>query len=97
MRGQRARIKGFNAQTQVIHVAPFRTGRNATLAADFTIHRHQINQCIAGAQLGETDVITLALQRTAQHVAIKAHHARHVDGTQHHVIQAENAEHRLMA
>ena len=59
MRGQRPRIKGFDAQAKVIHIAPLRARRGAALAADFTIHRHQIDQRIAGAQLRQAEILAL--------------------------------------
>ena len=50
-------VERLDAQAEVVEVAPLAPGRHTAGAAQRTVHRHQVDQRAAGAQLHQADVV----------------------------------------
>ena len=85
----------FHPQAQVIHVVSFLTGRRATVAAKLAVDGHQVDQRRAGAQLHQSNPLLPPFFVAAQHVALKALHRFHVDGTQDYVVNFTDTNHGI--
>src|ERR1700733_4216829 len=85
-------LEGCNGETEVLDVAawPRRLG-----AAERAVDPHQVDEAAAGAQLREAELRLLALERTAEHVAVEGEHRRQLLHPQHDVVDALHAE-RMM-
>src|SRR6185312_3370496 len=91
----RLAIERGDAQAEVIEVAAFRARRGTAKAAEFSTHRHQVDQRCTGAQLIQADIALYLLQRAAQHLDIEMQHRVAIRDAQHYMVDVLDLEHPL--
>ena len=90
MRHDRAGVERSHPQAEVIHVAALRARRRAALSAQHTVHRHEVDERVARAQLQQSDLLLEHLDAAAEDIAIEIAGAVQVGDAQHDVIEAED-------
>src|SRR4051812_7484838 len=95
MGGNRRGVEWLDPQAEMVQVAAFASRCGATLAAERSIDRHQIDQRGAGPKLIQAQVFLNFLHRATQHVAVEMHHGRKIDDPQDHVVQVLDCQHRI--
>ena len=87
-------LKGFDPNTEVVHVPTLFPGCGATLPPDLAVNRNYINQGITGTQLNQPEFRRgPPLDITPQDAAIKPDHRLDVPSAYDHVIQAFDPNH----
>jgi hypothetical protein len=76
----------------MIHVAAFYAGSCAAFLPKFAVYRNQVDERLACPHLNQPNVLPGALDLTAEHVAVKAGHARRILYAQDDVIEAEDVD-----
>ena len=85
-------IKGFETNTEVVHVSVPRCG--TTLPANIAVNRYYIDQGITGTQLNEPEFWRRSpLDNTSQDLAIKRDHGLSVLRAYDYMIQSCNSNH----
>ncbi len=77
----------------MVDIARLGARRRAAHASQLAVDRHQVDHRTAGAQLHQADFILTALDRAAQHLAIKTHHALQPRHAQHDMVDFTNVNH----
>ena len=62
-------------------------------AAQLAVHRDQVDQGAAGAQLDQADVVKPALQTAADDIAVEFDHAIGLDGSDYNMVETEDLKH----
>jgi hypothetical protein len=88
-------VEWFHPETEVIQVACFLSRRCTAGSAEFAIHRHEINDRSAGAQLNQANFVLASLYRTSESAAVEAKHAVEVDDAQYKMVDFANMDHRV--
>src|SRR5262245_42778220 len=74
MSDDRVPVERLDAQAEVVHVAPFRSGRSAASLAQRAIHFDQIDERRAHAQVRHPELLAVRDVRGTEDVAIEAAH-----------------------
>ena len=72
MGADRRAVERADGERHMIHVARVPARDRTAASADDAIHRHEIDQARARAELPQPDIVLLALEREAEHALIKA-------------------------
>ena len=81
----------------MVEVAAALARRGAALLAQHAIHRDQVDQLGAGAQLHQADGVRTALNGQAQHLDVEPLHRRGVLHPQHQVVEAPDLQRHASA
>lgn len=81
-------IEGGDADAHVVHIVGVRPRSRAAALADDAVHRHEIDQRRARAQLDQAQVVAPALHRATQNTGVEIQRPVQVRDPQNDVVDA---------
>src|SRR5215471_10715454 len=87
-------VEGLDAEAKMVHVSARSGWRSAARAAQYSIHRHQVDERAAGPELSQPDLLLFSLYFTTQHVAIEPEHLVEIDNSKDNMIDLSYLDHK---
>ena len=86
-------IERLDAQTEVIHVAPFGAGSRSARLAQWPIDRNEIDKRTSGSKLIQPHIFLNFFHRASDHIQIKVEHRLEMPDTDDKMVNVYDVEH----